>query len=1130
LNPDVVVIGGGPVGCVAALAFAARGASVLVLEANPRAASRLAGEWLHPPAVSILTELGVDVRADATHTSGRGFVVFGDDGREPIPLPYARGAGHSMPHEHLAALLRRRLATTPGIEFREHTRAVRIAGQEVTLAFRNGAPHIVRAGLIVGATGRSDMGDAELAQGPPAHLISRMAGVVLRDVELPCEGYGHVFLGGLGPILGYRIGESAVRLCLDVPLSLASTPDRAAVLFDGYAAALPERLRKAFRESLLLGRPLWATNQTRARERWGRPGLALVGDSVGHHHPLTAIGMTLGFQDARTLAENADLDEYRRLRSRASRVPEMLALALYDVFAGTRDDLVAIRRAVYDLWRTRPATRDHTMRLLACEATHPAAAAAPFLRAAGVASKRVIGAGLRTTDLRHTGATLLDLGSETRWFLQGAFSRGAVRPAAVQEPRRAGESSSAGQSGAAGDRTGTGAGSRALQRGVSWLLAQQDASGSFEGECVWCAMLAAQYVLTWHILGLPIDDVRRRRLLLHFERTRLKDGLWGLSEVTPASLFVTTLVYCAARILGVSATDPLLERARRFIVRQGGVQAIPTWGKFWLSLLSLYDWSGINPIPPELWLMPRSSPIHPSRYYCHTRLIYLAMATLYGERFQHPLDEVTRALRSELYPQGYSNVDFAAARSQRRPEDLYAPVGLPLELTYAALRRLERFGARRARSRALAGARSAIRWELSVSNHTSISPVSGLLNILALWSADPADGDARQAIANFDAWLWEDDRDGTRVTGARSAIWDTSFALQALTQALPHVDVRDPMKRAGGFLAEQQIRESFAGWQDNARIDPNGGYPFSRRLHGWPVSDCTAEAMIAALECRHARPSDDDVVRAAAFVLRTQGAGGGFGSYEPPRTPVSLEWLNPAEMFGNSMTEHEYVECTASALALFSAIGRHRSALLRRAELADLPRATQHALGFLRNRQQSDGAWTGAWGVYRIYGTLFGIRGLCAAGVPRTDRSIRKACEWLKSHQRSDGSWSERRDFHSNDYVEHERGQVVQTSWALMALLEAGDPSYDAMARAAGFLASAQLGNGEWPREQPTGVFFETALLDYALYRSYFPIWALAAFETRRKQRADLAVAPEESASFQPGLVAADRATGVEHR
>jgi squalene cyclase len=35
----------------------------------------------------------------------------------------------------------------------------------------------------------------------------------------------------------------------------------------------------------------------------------------------------------------------------------------------------------------------------------------------------------------------------------------------------------------------------------------------------------------------------------------------------------------------------------------GGAAAIPSWGKFWLSLLNVYDWEGNNPIPPELWFV-----------------------------------------------------------------------------------------------------------------------------------------------------------------------------------------------------------------------------------------------------------------------------------------------------------------------------------------------------------------------------------------------------------------------------------------------------------------------------------------------------------------------------------------------
>src|SRR5262245_25111927 len=79
---DVAIVGGGPVGCVAALAFARRGASVCIVDPNTHS-TRLAGEWLHPTAAGILAKLGVDLKqAGVEHAPGRGFAIF-PPGDEP---------------------------------------------------------------------------------------------------------------------------------------------------------------------------------------------------------------------------------------------------------------------------------------------------------------------------------------------------------------------------------------------------------------------------------------------------------------------------------------------------------------------------------------------------------------------------------------------------------------------------------------------------------------------------------------------------------------------------------------------------------------------------------------------------------------------------------------------------------------------------------------------------------------------------------------------------------------------------------------------------------------------------------------------------------------------------------------
>jgi squalene cyclase len=66
--------------------------------------------------------------------------------------------------------------------------------------------------------------------------------------------------------------------------------------------------------------------------------------------------------------------------------------------------------------------------------------------------------------------------------------------------------------------------------------------------------------------------------------------------------------------------------ARAFIHRHGGALNAPHWGKFWLSVLGVYEWEGVNPIPPELWLLPVWFPFHPAKMWCHCRMVYLPMS------------------------------------------------------------------------------------------------------------------------------------------------------------------------------------------------------------------------------------------------------------------------------------------------------------------------------------------------------------------------------------------------------------------------------------------------------------------------------------------------------------------------
>ena len=935
-----------------------------------------------------------------------------------------------------------------------------------------------------------------------------MIGVAVEDVTLPFEGYGHVLLGAPGPVLIFRLDKDRVRIVVDVPLDHWTPQDRTGLLVDSYADLLPEALRHGFVDALRDGRFKAATNELRPRSTYGTSRRVLVGDAAGHYHPLTAVGLTLGLGDALALAEGGSFHDFTTQRLAATRGPELLAMSLYEVFADHRIEAASLRQAVYRKWRANDGARNRTMGLLACEDTSVAGLGLAFYGMVAGAVTATLPRSVDPRAWRRTRDTVqafaVRIGHCRRGFreLRKAAGTGVDREGLSRNSLSKGllASMASHDSDVRPGRPGAGApvdADRALRGAAQRLLDLQGEDGGWEGEMTWCPMLAAQYVLLHHLVGRPLAPARRRLVLRHFAQTRLPGGAWGLHEHSQPYLFVTTLVYVAARLMGVERDDALIGRAGRF-VRSEGVVAIPSWGKFWLALLGLYEWRGVPAVPPELWRLPRWLPFHPAKWYCHTRHIYMAMAAVYVHRYRAPVTPSIAALREELYPERFANVDFRAGRSRLREADLYARPTPLCRAAQGAARVIERFHGKRLRRHCREELIERIRWELRSSSHTSISPVSGFLNILALWLDDPDDADCRAALDRLEDWIWEDEAHGARVTGARSASWDTAFALQALAEAPGSAGLPDALRRGADFLRRHQIRASFDGFREEERTDPRGGWCFAGAWHGWPVTDCTAEAVLGMIAGDREAIDPEALADAVGFMLRGQNRDGGFGSYEARRSVVGFEWLNPAEMFGDSMTERSYVECTASCLSALAACRRHFPRVTGPAAAQAMARAG----AWLRGTQASDGSWRGVWGVQFIYGTFFGIRGLLAGGARPADPAVRLACRWLLDRQRDDGGWGEH---HSGclagRYVPHEESQVIQTAWALIALLEAGDSNWTAISRGVEFLCERQDPDGTWPRQDMAGVFFRTALLDYALYRHYFPVHALALYEARRRAR-----------------------------
>lgn len=643
-------------------------------------------------------------------------------------------------------------------------------------------------------------------------------------------------------------------------------------------------------------------------------------------------------------------------------------------------------------------------------------------------------------------------------------------------------------------------------RALGHLRAVQQPRGALAGEVVWNPMLVCQYVMLCELLGEPIAPARQRRIRRSLELQVRADGGWGMHPDSASWLFHTTLAFVALRLLGAPADDPLCAGALRWIRAHGGVVAIPTWGRVWLAMLGMYPWTGVQPILPEMWLLPDAAPVHPRRLYNHMRMIYLGLSYVYGVRLQAPDSARLAAIRAELYPEGYARVRFARHRDEIAATDLHEAPGAGLRAAFAGMRAIERLTPGLLRRRALARALEHIRFEFTSTDYVCLSPVNGLLFCLALHHSDPRHPDLPRALRGLEYWVWEDDEEGMRICGARSDIWDTSFVLQALAEGPALPDARAIAGAAAAWLARAQLRGDIPDGAAHYREPADGGWGFADEAHPWPVSDCSAEALEALLHAhRDLAPGPGlplERQRAALrFIMRRQNEDGGFGSYEPRRGSMVLRRFNPAEIYGNCMLEYSYSECTASCVrglaVARAALGERLDATLA----AELDASIARGVAFLLAAQHANGGWAGFWGVNFTYGTFFAVPALLAAGVSPHHPAIARAVQWLLGAQRADGGWAESFEGVVQDrdiqLPPGEPSLVTQTAWALLTLLAtrpADARTRQAIERGVALLLARQTDAGSWPGERASGVFFNTAVLDYRLYRQIFPTWALARY------------------------------------
>jgi len=645
-----------------------------------------------------------------------------------------------------------------------------------------------------------------------------------------------------------------------------------------------------------------------------------------------------------------------------------------------------------------------------------------------------------------------------------------------------------------------------LIKGMHYFSQLQSEEGHWPGDYGGPLFLLPGLLIAAYISESPFPKPHQQMMKIYLFNHQHTDGGWGMHIEGEPTMFGTVMQYVSLRLLGVDKEDARLQKASAWIKENGGAATIPSWGKFYLSLLNLYSWEGFNSLFPEMWLFPKWLPVHPSRYWCHSRMVYLPMAYCQAQQIQVPENDLILSLREEIYNEDFDSIDWAKQRNRVCEKDCYTTQSPVLKWMNLFTNGYEKIRPQWLRKKATDYLLKYINAEDAQTEYLNIGPVSKAINSICVWHAYGKESEQfKKHVARWYDYLWVAE-DGMKMSGYNgSQLWDVAFTTRAMLESDLGLLFPETINKGYQFIDNMQILTEHETHQEFFRHPMIGSWPFSTAEQGWPVADCTAKGLSATLAIQKTglvktSISDERIKQAVDVILSYQNKDGGWPTYELSRSPKWLEKLNPSEIFADIMIDYSWTECSAACvIALLEIQERFPDYKNQQISLA----ITQ-GLQYIIKQQKQDGSWYGGWAVCFTYATWFAVEAL-VQGKDYIDSNLRKdsinkACDFLISKQMSDGGWGETYESCAKMvYTQAATSQVVNTAWALLTLQAANSAEQEVIQRGIDLLLQRQLENGDWAQENISGVFNYNCMITYSSYRNIFPIWALNRFYQHKR-------------------------------
>ncbi len=642
----------------------------------------------------------------------------------------------------------------------------------------------------------------------------------------------------------------------------------------------------------------------------------------------------------------------------------------------------------------------------------------------------------------------------------------------------------------------------AIGRVRDHIFRQQHPEGYWCGELEADAMLEADYIFGHILLGTG-EPGRMGRALTEMLRYQNEDGGWSIYPGGPSNISLSVKCYFACKLMGWSAEEPRLVRARAWILAHGGVVECNTFTKIYLCFMGQYDYDAVPAVPPEIVLFPNWFYFNIYEISAWSRAILVPLSIAYAKK---PFRKIAPEQGiDELFVGGREKADLHLRWDRKKPVSWRNFFLFTDRVTHWA----ERIHIRPLRKIALRKAEKWMLARLEMSDGLGAIYPAMLNAMIALrwlgYSLD--DPQMIRALDEFEK-LGIDEPGGVpghasptfRMQPCMSPVWDTAQATFALGEA--GVERDDPrLLKAADWMLSKEVRHR-GDWAEKVRSTEPGGWYFEFNNEWYPDVDDTAQVLLALNKVDNPREryQYDVSKRALDWIFAMQCRNGGWGSFDKDNTKMIFQYIPFADH--NAMLDPPTVDITGRVLETLSTYGYTRK-----------DKRVERAIQFIFAEQESDGSWFGRWGVNYLYGTFLVLRGLEAIGIWNHEPQIQQAAEWIRMVQNADGGWGETcRSYDEPDTRGVGASTPSQTAWAVLGLLAAGDKRSDSVAKGIRWLLDRQLPFGGWDESVGEGAtkqaiytgtgFPRVFYLAYHQYRDYFPLLALTTYK-RALERGD---------------------------